>query len=234
MSIHINALKDDIAKIVLMPGDPLRAKYIADSYLTNVKQINNLRNMLGFTGEYKGQKITVIASGMGMPSMGIYAYELYKEYDVEVIIRIGSCGSYLDSIKLRDIILVAKSITDSNYAYLHNGKKRRKIASNEAINQVIEKVATLQNINYVKGNIYCTDTFYGQNDLQKLVKKDRCIGVEMESFALFYTAGLFQKQATCLLTVSDSVITKEALSGDARERTFNQMIELALEAIISL
>lgn len=234
MSVHINAEKEDIASIVLMPGDPLRAKYIADNYLKNVKQINSLRNMLGFTGEYKNCQVTIMASGMGMPSMGIYAYELYKDYDVQTIIRIGSCGGYLENIKLRDIILVEKSVTDSNFAYLQSGSKIQVINSHQEINQVIEQMAKTNNIAYLKGNIYCTDVFYSTMNIKKQVKKDHCLGVEMESFALFYMAHILKKKAACLLTVSDHVVTKEMLSGEERENTFNQMMVLALEAITSL
>lgn len=234
MSIHINAKKTEISTKVLMPGDPLRAKYIAETYLTDVKKINNLRNMFGYTGKYKNHLITIFASGMGMPSMGIYAYELYKDYEVDTIIRIGSCGSYLENIKLKDIILVDKAITNSNYAYSQSGKRNSKLNSSALINEIIAKKAYAKMIDFIKGNIHCTDAFYGKVNINKLIKKYHCLGVEMESFALFHMAKIFNKNAACLLTVSDSLVTNEALSGEEREKTFNQMIELALETIISL
>ncbi len=239
MPIHCNANKDDIKKIVLMPGDPLRAKYIADNFLENVRQVNSVRNMLAYTGTYKGKEITVFSSGMGMPSMGIYCYELYKFYDVDTIIRIGSCGSYNKNLNLSDIILIDQSYTEGNFAYEWSEKECHIAKSDEKTNDIIEKTSKNISIPCIKGNTLCNDCFDGYlEDIPAFVKrfpKDlNILACEMEAFALFYIAKHFNKKASCLLTVVDSFYTKESSTSEEREKSLNDMITLALESSLSL
>ena len=206
MPIHCNAKKEDIAKTVLMPGDPLRAKYIAENFLENARLVNTVRNMLAYTGTYKGKEITVFSHGMGMASMGIYCYELYKFYDVENIIRIGSCGAYSEDLNIFDTILVDKSYTEGNFAYEWNEKDCHLIESSEFLNEIIESTAKEINIPYIKGNTLCSDCFDGYlesipNLIKRFPKELNIIGAEMEAFALFYMAHYLGRQASCLLTV---------------------------------
>ena len=208
MTPHNEAKLEDIASTVLMPGDPLRAKYIADNFLTDVKLINSVRNMYGYTGLYKGKKITVFASGMGMPSMGIYCYELYKFYNVQNIIRIGSCGAYSPDLNIFDTLLVDNSYTEGNFAYALEGANCHTIQADESLNNIIENCSKELNIPIVKGNVLCSEVFdyYVKNidDLISRFPKDlNIIGAEMESFALFYTAKYLNRKAACLLTVVD-------------------------------
>lgn len=236
MTIHCNAKKEDIEKIVLMPGDPLRAKYIAENFLTNVRLVNTVRNMLAYTGEYKGKKVTVFSSGMGMPSMGIYCYELYKFYDVEKIIRIGSCGVYTPDIDLRDTLLVDTTYTEGNFAYEWNSEDCHIMEASKELNNNIEEVAKKLNIHYTKGNTLCSDCFDGYLDnidalLNRLPKNLNIIGAEMEAFALFYIAKYLNKKAACLLTVVDSLAKKQSSTAEEREKSLNNMIKLALESI---
>lgn len=235
MTPHNEAKKEDIAKIVLMPGDPLRAKYIADTFLKDVKLVNSVRNMLGYTGTYKGKRLTVFASGMGMPSIGIYSYELYKFYDVDTIIRIGSCGAYTEELNLLDTILVDNSYTEGNYAFELTGEEKHIDSSNAEINSIVENTAKELNIPYVKGNTLCTDCFdYYVKDVNELIKrfpKDlNIIGAEMEAFALFYNAHYLGKKASCLLSVVDSHYKHEEISAEERQTSLNSMITLALES----
>jgi purine-nucleoside phosphorylase len=236
MTIHCNANKEDIEKNVLMPGDPLRAKYIAENFLTDAKLVNNVRNMLSYTGTYKDKKVTVFSSGMGMASMGIYCYELYKFYDVENIIRIGSCGVYTEDINLLDTILVDKTYTEGNFAYEWNSKDCHLMQADNELNSIIEKTADKLNIHYTKGNTLCSDCFDGYlENLDALVNrfpKDlNIIGAEMEAFALFYIAKYLNKRASCLLTVVDSLAKKQNVTSEEREKSLNNMIKLALESI---
>ena len=235
MTPHNEAKKEDIAKIVLMPGDPLRAKYIADTFLKDVKLVNSVRNMLGYTGTYKGKRLTVFASGMGMPSIGIYSYELYKFYDVDTIIRIGSCGAYTVELNLLDTILVDNSYTEGNYAFELTGEEKHIDSSNAEVNSIIENTAKELDIPYVKGNTLCTDCFdYYVKDVNELIKrfpKDlNIIGAEMEAFALFYNAHYLGKKASCLLSVVDSHYKHEEISAEERQTSLNSMITLALES----
>ncbi len=239
MTPHNEAQKDDIAKVVLMPGDPLRAKYIADNFMENVKLVNSVRNMFGYTGTYKGKKITVFASGMGMPSIGIYSYELFKFYDVDFIIRIGSCGAYNESLNLLDTILVDNSYTEGNYAYELNEEDIHIMESSSDLNTVIEQTARQENIPYIKGNTLCTDCFdYYVKDVNSLISrfpKDlNIIGAEMEAFALFYNAHILGKKASCLLSVVDSHYKHQEISAEERQTSLNSMIKLALESAIKL
>lgn len=236
MTIHCNANKNDIEKNVLMPGDPLRAKYIAENFLTDVKLVNTVRNMLAYTGKYGDKKVTVFSSGMGMPSMGIYCYELYKFYDVENIIRIGSCGVYTPDIDLLDTILVDKTYTEGNFAYEWNSNDCHLMQADEGLNASIEEATKRLNIHYIKGNTLCSDCFDGYLDdlnalLNRLPKDLNIIGAEMEAFALFYIAKYLNKKASCLLTVVDSLAKKQSSTAEEREKSLNNMIKLALESI---
>ena len=239
MTPHISSKKEDIASIVLMPGDPLRAKYIAENFLVNAKLVNSVRNVFAYTGYYKNKKITVFASGMGMPSIGIYSYELYKFYDVDTIIRIGSCGAYSEDLNIFDTILVNKSYTEGNFAYALNSVNEHISEADLKTNEIIEKTAKNLNIQYIKGNTLCSECFdYYVKSIDELIarfpKELNIIGAEMEAFALFYTAKYLNKKASCLLTVVDSHYKKQEISSEEREKSLNNMINLALESAIEL
>ena len=239
MPIHCNAKKEDIAKTVLMPGDPLRAKYIAENFLENARLVNTVRNMLAYTGTYKGKEVSIMGSGMGMPSIGIYSYELFHFYDVENIIRIGSCGAYSEDLNIFDTILVDKSYTEGNFAYEWNEKDCHLIESSEFLNEIIESTAKEINIPYIKGNTLCSDCFDGYlesipNLIKRFPKELNIIGAEMEAFALFYMAHYLGRQASCLLTVVDSHYKKQEISSEERENSLNNMITLALESAIKI
>lgn len=229
---HIEAKEHIIAKTVLMPGDPLRAKFIADTFLENVEKFNNVRNMFGYTGTYKGKKISVMGSGMGMPSIGIYSYELYKFYDVENIVRIGSCGAYTADLNLYDVLLVDKAWSESSYAQTQSG-------SNEIVeytypdlelNEKIKNVAKDLNIPVIETCIHSSDVFYREDFkvFEKIRDEKGAIAVEMESFALFHNAKVTGKKAACLLTVSDNLVTQEETSSEERQNAFTKMMEVAL------
>lgn len=239
MAVHNEAKIGEISKNVLMPGDPLRAKYIAENFLEDGKLVNTVRNIFAYTGKYKGKEITVMASGMGMPSIGIYSYELYNIYGVENIIRIGSCGAYKEDLNLLDIILVENSYTEGNFAKNMTGEECHIIESSEHLNNIIEETAKLENQKYTKCNIACTECFdpYLENPemyVERLPKEYNILGSEMESFALFYTAKKLGKNAACLLTVADSNCKKENLTSEQRQNSMNNMIKLALESIIKI
>lgn len=239
MTPHNEALKDDIAKVILMPGDPLRAKYIADNFMEDVKLVNTVRNMFGYTGTYKGKRITVFASGMGMPSIGIYSYELFKFYDVDTIIRIGSCGAYNEDLNLLDTILVESSYTEGNYAYELMEDDCHIMESNSEINTIIKNTSKDLNIPYVNGNTLCTDCFdYYVKDVNSLIarfpKDLNIIAAEMEAFALFYNAHILGKKASCLLSVVDSHYKHQEISAEERQTSLNSMIKLALESAIRI
>lgn len=231
---HIESSKNDIANIVLMPGDPKRAKYIADNFLENVKLVNQVRAMTAYTGYYKGKKITIFPSGMGNPSIGIYSYELFKYYDVDTIIRIGTIGGYSKDLKVGDVVLAETSVTTSNYALIQNGDNRKEINSNMYLNNTINNVAKDNNINLFKSRVLCSDVFYDNSDYKELENKYNVVGVEMETFALFHTADMLNKKATALLTISNSFATKEELTSEERERNLNEMIKLALESSLKI
>ena len=235
MTAHNKAKKEEIAKIVIMPGDPLRAKYIAETYLNDYKLVNTVRNIYAFTGNYKGKEVTIMASGMGMPSMGIYSYELFKFYDVDYIIRIGSAGAYLEDLDLYDIVLATSSYTESTFAKVQNGESRNILASSYKINDLIRKTANELSINVREGVVHSSDVFYHENkEYLEDVTKNKCLACEMESFALFHNANLFNKNATCLLTISDNLVTHAETTSEEREKSFNQMMELALESILKI
>ena len=232
---HIESKKEDIAKVVLMPGDPLRAKFIADNFLENARLVNSVRNMLAYTGTYKGKEVTVFASGMGMPSIGIYSYELFKEYDVTDIIRIGSCGGYSSKLKLNDIILVTGSYSESYYAKALDNYKEKMVKSDEGLNNIILSTAKSLDKKVIKGNIYCSDAFYEADyDYKKRSTDKDVLGIEMETFALFNNARHFGKRATALLTVSDLFGSSEKLTSEEREKELNDMIVLALESCLKI
>ncbi len=227
---HIGAEVGEIAKTVLLPGDPLRAKYIAETYLEDVVCFNEVRNMLGFTGTYKGKKVSVMGSGMGMPSMGIYSYELYNFYDVEKIIRVGSAGGIADHIKLRDVVIGMGASTNSNYAVQYKLPGTfAPIADFGMIKDAVEAAERL-NIKTVVGNVLSSDTFYDDNEeTNSLWKKMNVLCVEMEAAALYMNAARAGKKALGIFTISDHVFTGEALSAMDRQTTFNEMMEIALE-----
>ncbi len=223
--------KSKLAKTVLMPGDPLRAKFIAETYLEDVEQINAVRNMFGYTGTYKGKKVTVMGSGMGMPSIGIYSYELFKFYDVERIVRIGSCGAYSPELDLYDIVLVDKAYSESSFAKYLDGYDSDVIEADKELNYEVVRIAKEKNIPIKRGTVHSSDIFYRENfDYFKEVRDEKgAIAVEMESFALFANARHLGKKATCLLTVSDSLVSGAATTAEERQTAFTKMMELALE-----
>lgn len=228
--------KNKFAKTVLMPGDPLRAEFIAKTYLTDVEKINNVRNMFGYTGYYKGTKITVMGSGMGMPSIGIYSYELYNVYGVENIIRIGSCGSYVKEADVFDLILATSAYSESTYANIAFGYTDKKMDSDKLLFNEIEKAAKKLDYKLVEGAIHSSDVFYRvHGDVYKdFVDVYNLVGVEMESFALFANAKYLNKRAACLLTVSDSFVSHKETTALERQTAFNKMMEVALETAVSL
>ena len=235
--IHIVTEKENIASLVLLPGDPLRAKYIADNYLEDVKLINTVRNMLGYTGYYKGTKITVIGSGMGIASVGIYAYELYEFYDVKKIIRIGSAGALNKDVHVRDIILASSAYSDSNFRYAITKSKSKKISASNNLNQIILNTAKEINIPIKKGYIYTSEVFdcYIPIDhlLNKISNNINLLACEMEAFGLFTIANYCNKDASCLVSISDSKFEiNNDLTPDERQTTLNKMIFLALESVI--
>lgn len=236
MSLHINANKEDISNKVLICGDPLRAKHIAENYLDDYKEVCNTRNMLGFTGYYKGHRISVLSHGMGIPSAGIYTYELFKEYDVDYMIRIGSCGTITDNINVRDIVLGTDSFSISNYAYEENKDVNKIRKASIELNKIIEEEAKEEKLDLKKTRILTSDNFYGEAIMAKFAREKFDCGVaEMESYVIFYNASRFNKQASCLLTVVDSQIKDDILvSPEERETGLNKMAELALNSIIKV
>lgn len=235
MTPHIEAKKGEIANIVLMPGDPMRAKFIAETYLNDYTLVNQVRGIYAYTGFYKGKRITVMASGMGMPSMGIYSYELYKFYDVDTIIRIGSAGSYTKELNLFDLLLVEKAYSESSYARVQNGCIDEFLFSSKSLNNSIKETAREIGKKLYLGTVHSSDVFYKEkNEYERLQKEYGCLAVEMESFALFHNANILGKKATCLLTISDSFITKEETTSKERETSFISMVELALETSLKL
>lgn len=222
---------DEIASTVLMPGDPLRAKFIAENYLEDVKIFNNVRNVCGYTGTYKGKRISVMASGMGIPSIAIYSYELYKFYGVENIIRIGSSGAYTKDIRVLDVVLVTETFTNSNYAKTLLGEENYVEYPSEELNQRIKDSAAKLGYEIKEAVNYSTDVFYNiDQGFKKGVEEHNCKTVEMESFALFTNARVLGKKAACILTVSDSFVYPEETTAEERATKFTKMIEIALNA----
>lgn len=229
---HNQAQVGEIAKTVLMPGDPLRAKYIAENFLKKARLVNEVRGILAFTGEYNGKELSVMASGMGMPSMGIYSYELFKFYGVENIIRIGSSGSYVPELKLHDVVLAESVWSDSNFAKVQNGCTDEILYPDKALNDKIKSSADALGIPLVLARIHSSDVFYAEDnvdDYKEINRKHQCTCVDMESFALFHNANVLHKSAACLLTISDSFPTGEKASAKERQESFTNMIKIALE-----
>ena len=233
---HIAAQPGDFAKTVLMPGDPLRAQFIADTFLQDVRQVTAVRGMLGFTGTYEGRPISVMGSGMGMPSIGIYSYELYSQYGVENIIRIGSAGSYTEKARLFDVVLAAGAYSESNYAVTQSGDTAEIQTPSTDLNEAIRASAAAQNIPLIEGNIHSSDVFYRQPSdakptyWERLRDEKGCLAVEMESFALFHNAKVLGKRAACLLTISDSFVSPEITTAEQRQTSFTAMMKVALGA----
>lgn len=227
---HNNAKAGDFAKTVLMPGDPLRAKYIAETYLENPRQVNAVRNMLGYTGTYKGKEVSVMGAGMGMPSIGIYSYELFNFYDVDQIIRIGSAGGFQDNIKLMDVVIAMGACTDSNFAYQYGLPGTfAPIADYGLLSRAVE-IAKGQGTNVIVGNVLSTDIFYNtMSNANDLWKNMGVLAVEMEAAGLYMNAAKAGKKALCMLTISDHVYTGEALDAEERQLGFGKMMEIALE-----
>ena len=235
MSIHISAQRGEIAPIVLMPGDPLRAKYIAEKMLTDLSLVSRTRNVYFYTGTYKEKRLTIGASGMGCPSIGIYSYELYTEYDVQTIVRIGTCGSYMPGINLYDLINADIACSESTYArsaydFIHNH-----IPHQGKAYDIINDTAKSMNIPLRTGAIHSGDAFYRADPaLPEIVIEHNCLAAEMEAFALFANAQYLKKTAATLLTVSDIIPTHEKISAEERERSLDKMISLALEAALKM
>lgn len=236
MTAHIESKKEDIAEVVLMPGDPLRAKYIAENFLTDYKLVNKVRNMFGYTGYYKGNKVTVFASGMGIPSIGIYSYELYKFYDVKKIIRIGTSGSFNKNIKVLDVVLSEGAYSKTYFPKLLDGNEVDFVCSSEALNENIKKTASSKNIPLKTGKTITSDVFdlYSSSldEFRSNFPDDDFLAAEMEAFGLFYVAKKLNKEATCLMTVVDSFYDEKSLTSEEREQSLNQMITLALDAAV--
>lgn len=236
---HIEAKShDQIAKTLLMPGDPLRAKFIAETFLEDIICFNNVRGMLGYTGTYKKQKVSVMGSGMGMPSIGIYSYELYKFYGVENIIRVGSCGAYSMDLDVYDVILCKAAWSRSTYAQCQQGHDGQFIYPSEKINDAAIEVAKEMDLKLHLENIHSSDVFYAEPEyakaLMKEVNEKDVAAVEMESFALFANAKILGKHAACILTVSDSIVKGTATTSEERQKSFTKMMELGLETALRI
>lgn len=237
--IHIEVKdKSDIAQLVLMPGDPLRAKYIAENFLDDVKCVTSVRNMLGFTGFYKGKKVTVMGSGMGMPSMGIYAFELFHYFNVEKIIRIGTCGAVSPKANINDMILSDKVYSESNFAYTFNNYRERIVVADPSLNKSVMEAANELSLN---GNLHVgmlttMDVFGPYIDFERVLgripKNLDILGEEMEAFGLIHIANSMGRKATAIATVVDSKYSNVVLTIEQRQTSLNNMIKLALEAII--
>ena len=230
---HINAKAGDFAKTVLMPGDPLRAKYIAETYLTDVKQVNSVRNVLGFTGNYKGVPVSVMASGMGIPSISIYSHELYEGYGVENIIRVGTAGGLNKNLKIGDIVVGMGACTNSSVVEESGFKGFAPIADYKMLHtlcEVAEKRGTLVSV----GNLFSTDIFYGDPDFAEKWSSVGALAVEMEAAGLYLNAARLGKKALAVCTVSDNLVTGEAATSEQRQTAFNEMMILSLETAIRL
>lgn len=234
MSIHIGARLGEIADRILLPGDPLRAKFIAENYLEGVRQYNQVRNMFGFTGTYKGVRVSVQGTGMGVPSISIYTHELIADYGVKKLIRVGTCGAYQEKVKVRDLILAMTASTDSSVNRLRfKGVDYAPVADFKLLVKAYE-TATAKGMPVHVGGIFTTDTFYTEdNEPIEILKKHGVLAVEMETTALYTLAAQFGVQALSILTVSDHLITGEVTTAEERQTTFNQMIEVALDTIIA-
>ena len=238
---HISAAPGDFGKTVLMPGDPLRSKFIAETFLENPVLVNNVRGVQGYTGYYKGVKVSVMASGMGMPAIGIYSHELYNGYGVENIIRVGSAGSIQEHIHLYDLVLAQGACTDSNFAHqFHLPGTFAPIASFELLTEAV-KAAENHGATYHVGNINSSDVFYGDHigvpeglDSVYGLKKMGVMALEMEAAALYMNAARYGKRALCICTISDHVLTGELTSSDQRQTAFTTMMKVALDVAVAM
>lgn len=234
---HNSAAMGDFAKTVLMPGDPLRAKFIAEHFLDDAKLVTSVRNIYGYTGTYKGVPVSVMASGMGMPSIGIYSHELYNFYGVENIIRIGSAGSYREWLNVMDVTLAEAAVSRSSFARVQGGCQDTAIKPSEELNSVIRQKAEVLGINCKMSVVHSSDVFYrdpSQGTWQDIAEDTKSDCVEMESFALFHIANMCGKRAACLLTISDSFVNHVELTAEERQNSFTEMMTLALESAIVL
>lgn len=233
---HNRARQGDFAKTVLMPGDPLRAKFIAETFLENPVCVTDVRGMLGYTGAYQGRPISVMGSGMGMPSIGIYSYELFTRYGVENIVRIGSAGSYAAEAAVYDVLLATAAYSESSYAQVQNGFAGDMTYPSQALNTALAASAGALGIPLKQGVLHSSDVFYRQTGdsspayWEKLRQQKGCLAVEMESFALFHNARVAGKRAACLVTISDSFVTHQETTSAERQTSFTNMMKIALSA----
>ena len=233
MTPHIEAKKGEFASTVLMPGDPLRAKYIAEKYLENIKEVNSVRNMLMYTGEYKGKKVSICGSGMGVPSIGIYSYELFKFYDVDTIIRVGSAGAYSSDLNLYDVVLATEAYSDSKaFSQLAANIDSHITYPSQDTNDKIIASAKDLDIKLHFTRVHSSEVFYSSRALEETISTTGAGCVEMESTGLFTNAKVTGKNAACLLSISDHLITGESTSSGQRQTTFDNMIKIALESIL--
>ncbi|NBJ69265.1 MULTISPECIES: purine-nucleoside phosphorylase [Clostridia] len=234
MSVHIGAKQGEIADKILLPGDPLRAKFIAETFLENPKQYNEVRGMLGYTGTYKGEKISVQGTGMGVPSISIYVNELIQSYDVKKLIRVGTCGAIQKDVKVRDVILAQGSTTDSQMnRMVFGGIDYAPLADFELLKNAYD-AGVAKGLNLKVGNVFTSDTFYRDNakEVNEKLAAYKVLAVEMETTALYTLAAKFDRQALSVLTVSDHILTGEETTAQERQTTFHEMMEVALEAVI--
>ncbi|MFJ7469750.1 purine-nucleoside phosphorylase [Peribacillus frigoritolerans] len=232
MSVHIGAKENEIAETVLLPGDPLRAKYIAETFLEDAKLYNEVRNMFGYTGTYKGKRISVQGTGMGVPSISIYVNELMNSYNVQKLIRVGTAGAIQKDVKVRDVILAMSASTDSQMNRMtFGGVDFAPTADFELLRKAYE-VGTAKGLQLKVGNVFTADQFYNDNSELEKWAKYQILAIEMESAALYTLAAKFGRQALSVLTISDHILTGEETSADERQSTFNEMVEVALEAAI--
>lgn len=225
---HIEAKENEFAKTVIMPGDPKRAKFIAENFLENPKLISEVRGIPAYTGTYKGKLVSVMASGMGNPSMGIYSHELFEFYNVKNIIRVGTCGVYNPEFKVGDVAIAVNSVSTSNYRNIFKGEVNIIPASKKLI-KLAEKTAKTTGSTARFGNVYCSDAFYGDEKQKEIIDNYNCFGVEMETTALFKNAIDSKKDAIAILTVSDNIVTHEQMTPKEREQSLSNMITFALE-----
>ena len=227
---HIAAKEGDFAKTVLMPGDPLRAKFIAETFLTDAVLVNNVRGVNGYTGYYNGKRVSVMASGMGIPSMGIYSYELFKFYDVDNIIRIGTAGSLQPDLKIRDLAIAMGACTDSNYAAQYELPGTfAPIASFDLLRKAVDQAEKMGNVGYKVGNVASSDVFYSERPTMEAWQKMGVLAVEMETAALYMNAARTGKNALTICTISDSLVTGEVTTSEERQTSFADMMKVALE-----
>ncbi|WP_099160019.1 purine-nucleoside phosphorylase [Virgibacillus ndiopensis] len=234
MSVHIEAKKGEIADKILLPGDPLRAKFIAETFLDDVTQYNQVRGMYGYTGTYNGERVSVQGTGMGVPSISIYVNELIQSYDVQKLIRVGTCGAIQKDVKVRDVILAQGSTTDSQInRMVFNGIDYAPLADFDLLKNAYD-VGIEKGMNLRVGNVFTSDTFYRENakEINELLAKYKVLAIEMETSALYTLAAKYDRQALSVLTVSDHILTGEETSSEERQTTFNEMMEIALDAAV--